>query len=132
MAAWLAYLKSRLLLPDTNTPEGQSAEDMANALAYRLKRLEAFREVAERLFDRPQLERDVFAAAIPSRSRTSSSRNGPRRSTICLSAYALQRQKQALAHVRFAPRKVWSLAEARTALERLIGAARTGAGSTNS
>src|ERR1700741_4336483 len=39
MAAWLASLKSRLLLPDVNAPEGQSAEDMANALALRLKRL---------------------------------------------------------------------------------------------
>src|SRR5213595_1645357 len=38
MAAWLAYLKSRLLLPDLNAPEGQSAEDLANALALRLKR----------------------------------------------------------------------------------------------
>src|SRR6266511_2667797 len=43
MAAWLAYLKSRLLLPKTNAPEGQSAEDMAVALALRLKRLEAIR-----------------------------------------------------------------------------------------
>ena len=49
MAAWLAYLKSRLLLPDLNAPEGQSAEDMATALAFRLKRLEAFREVAQKL-----------------------------------------------------------------------------------
>ena len=38
MAAWLAYLKSRLLLPDMHAPEGQSAEDMANALALRLRR----------------------------------------------------------------------------------------------
>src|ERR1041384_1478700 len=44
MAAWLAYLKSRLLLPEPATPDGPSAEDMANALAWRLKRLEAFRE----------------------------------------------------------------------------------------
>ena len=60
MAAWLAYLKSRLLLPETNAPEGQSAEDMAIALALRLKRLEAIRDVAERLFGRAQLDRDVF------------------------------------------------------------------------
>src|SRR5215475_7932289 len=46
MAAWLAYLKSRLLLPEANAPEGQSAEDMAIALALRLKRLEAIRDVA--------------------------------------------------------------------------------------
>src|SRR3954464_8237625 len=53
MAAWLAYLKSRMLLPDTNAPEGQSAEEMALALALRLKRLEAIRAVAQQLFRRP-------------------------------------------------------------------------------
>ena len=65
MAAWLAYLKSRLLLPDSHAPEGQTAEDMANALALRLKRLEAIREVAERLFGRPLLDRDVFSRGQP-------------------------------------------------------------------
>ena len=65
MAAWLAYLKSRLLLPDTHAPEGQSAEDMATALALRLKRLEAIRGVAERLMDRAQLDRDVFRRGQP-------------------------------------------------------------------
>src|SRR5712691_911001 len=54
MAAWLAYLKSRLLLPQANSLEGLSAEDMATALALRLKRLEAIRDVAERLFGRAQ------------------------------------------------------------------------------
>src|SRR5205085_2020526 len=48
MAAWLAYLKSRLLLPDVSDIPGQSAEDMAASLAYRLRRLEAFRAVAQR------------------------------------------------------------------------------------
>src|SRR5438093_3919349 len=60
MAAWLAYLKSRLLLPEANAPEGQSAEDMAIALALRLKRLEAIREAATKIFDRAQLGRDIF------------------------------------------------------------------------
>src|ERR1700761_2305633 len=53
MAAWLAYLKSRLLLPEANAPEGESAEDMATALALRLRRLEAFREVAGKLMALP-------------------------------------------------------------------------------
>src|SRR5450755_4585297 len=65
MAAWLAYLKSRLLLPEAADGEGPSAEDMALALAYRLRRLEAFREVATRLMDRPQLNRDIFARGLP-------------------------------------------------------------------
>src|SRR5437016_11670425 len=65
MAAWLAYLKSRVLLPDANAPEGQSAEDMANGLALRLRRLEAIRGAAEQLFGRAQLDRDVFARGEP-------------------------------------------------------------------
>src|SRR6266566_7008159 len=65
MAAWLAYLKSRLLLPEANAPEGQSAEDMAVALALRLKRLEAIREAGGRLFERPQHGRDVFGRGDP-------------------------------------------------------------------
>ena len=55
MAAWLAYLKSRLLLPEPATPDGPSAEDMATALALRLRRLEAIREASNRLMSRPQL-----------------------------------------------------------------------------
>src|SRR5438874_9651313 len=46
MAAWLAYLKSRLLLPEAPGAEGMSAADMANALAFRLRRLEAIRDTA--------------------------------------------------------------------------------------
>ncbi len=84
MAAWLAYLKSRLLLPERNPAEGQSAEDMATALAFRLKRLEAFREVAQQA-DGPAAAR--ARRVQPRRARadraTSSIRNGPRRSTTC-------------------------------------------------
>src|SRR5471030_2626185 len=53
MAAWLAYLKSRLLLPESPPGEGPSAEDMALALANRLRRLEAIRDFATRIMDRP-------------------------------------------------------------------------------
>ena len=121
MAAWLAYLKSRLLLPDMHAPEGQSAEDMANALALRLRRLEAIRDFAEKLFARPQLDRDVFCRGRP--EPIAHVKHPQWSATIydLLSAYARQRQRQALAHVRFAKRKVWSLAEAREALQRLIG-----------
>ena len=121
MAAWLAYLKSRLLLPEANAPEGQSAEDMAIALALRLKRLEVIRDVAQRLFGRPQLERDVFRRGQP--EPIAHIKHPQYSATLydLLSAYAQQRQRSALAHVRLAKRTVWSLAEAREALERLIG-----------
>src|SRR6187401_2019495 len=65
MAAWLAFLKSRLLLPEPPTAEGPSAEQMATALANRLRRLEAIREAANRLMNRPQLQRDIFPRGNP-------------------------------------------------------------------
>ena len=121
MAAWLAYLKSRLLLPETAAPEGMSAEDMANALALRLKRLEAIREAAQKLFERPQLDRDVFVRGQP--EPIAHIRHPQYTATLydLLTAYASQRQKTALSHVRMQKRAVWSLAEAREALERLVG-----------
>jgi segregation and condensation protein A len=121
MAAWLAYLKSRLLLPDLHAPEGQSAEDMASALAFRLKRLEAFREVAQQLLGLPQLQRDVFSRGDPEPINDIKHPQWSATLYDLLSAYALQRQKQALGRVRFEQRKVWSLAEARAAIEKLIG-----------
>jgi segregation and condensation protein A len=123
MAAWLAYLKSRLLLPDAGGIEGPSAEDMATALAYRLRRLEAFRKAAEQLLERPQLGREIHERGDP--EPIAEIRRPQWTATLydLLSAYASQRQNKELAHVRFAKRNVWSLAEARAALERLLGQA---------
>jgi segregation and condensation protein A len=123
MAAWLAYLKSRLLLPEAAEGPGPSAEDMAASLAFRLRRLEAFRAAAEQLVTRPQLNREVFARGAPEPIRDIKHPEWTATLYDLLSAYAAQRQKHALARVRFAPRTVWSLAEARAALERLIGSA---------
>src|ERR671911_2184395 len=61
MAAWLAYLKSRLLLPEPPKGEEPSADDLATALALRLRRLEAIREAARKLGERDRLGREVFA-----------------------------------------------------------------------
>jgi len=123
MAAWLAYLKSRMLLPDA-APEGAaSAEDMANALAYRLRRLEAFRDVAKRLMERPQLDRDVFLRGDPEPIAEVRQQEWTATLYDLLSAYAAQRQQKVLGQVRFAQRKVWSLAEARDVLQRLVGVA---------
>ena len=122
MAAWLAYLKSRLLLPEKDGDLGPSAEDMATALALRLLRLEAIRNAAEQLIGRAQLGRDVFARGAPEPIADIKRPEWTATLYDLLTAYAAQRQKQALSHVRFAPRTVWSLAEARQALERMIGA----------
>ena len=65
MAAWLAYLKSRLLLPPDPAEEGPSGDELAAHLAFQLQRLEAMREAAARLMARDQLGRDVFARGEP-------------------------------------------------------------------
>lgn len=65
MAAWLAYLKSRLLLPPDPTEEGPSGADMAAHLAWQLERLQAMRDAAARLMGRDQLGRDFFARGQP-------------------------------------------------------------------
>ncbi|ASM72097.1 segregation and condensation protein A [Pseudosulfitobacter pseudonitzschiae] len=61
MAAWLAFLKSRLLLPPDPTEEGPSGEELAAHLAFQLERLQAMRDAAARLMARDQLGRDFFA-----------------------------------------------------------------------
>ncbi|MEM0946688.1 MAG: ScpA family protein [Pseudomonadota bacterium] len=65
MAAWLAFLKSRLLLPPDPADEGPSGEDLAAHLAFQLQRLEAMRDVAARLMARDQKGRDFFVRGIP-------------------------------------------------------------------
>lgn len=121
MAAWLAYLKSRLLLPEAAPGEGPSAEDMALALANRLRRLEAIREAASKLMDRPQLGRDIFGRGSPEPIAEVKQPEWTATLYDLLSAYAVQRQRTAMSRVRFKKRTVWSLAEARATLERLIG-----------
>src|SRR6185312_8573093 len=121
MAAWLAYLKSRLLLPETEPGDGPSAEEMAMALAHRLKRLEAFRNVATQLMERPQLDCDVFGRGDPEPIAEIKQPEWSATLYDLLSSYAVQRRRTAMSFVRVAKRSVWSLAEARATLERMIG-----------
>ncbi|MCA3440721.1 MAG: segregation/condensation protein A [Rhodobacter sp.] len=65
MAAWLAYLKSRLLLPPDPTEAGPTADELAAHLAFQLERLQAMREAAARLMARDRKGRDFFARGIP-------------------------------------------------------------------
>lgn len=65
MAAWLAFLKSRLLLPPDPSEEGPSGEELAAHLAFQLERLQAMRDAAARLMARDRLGRDFFARGLP-------------------------------------------------------------------
>ena len=79
--------------------------------------------VAEQLLNRPQLGREVFARGLPEPIADIKRPEWSATLYDLLSAYAAQRQKQARSFVRLPKRTVWSLAEAREALERLIGRA---------
>ncbi|CAM5609519.1 Segregation and condensation protein A [Mycolicibacterium aubagnense] len=121
MAAWLAFLKSKLLIPKQPGEEGESGEEMAAVLQFRLRRLEAMRDAAARLVNRNRLGRDVFQRGIPEMVIVEKRNEYSATLYDLLTAYASQRQRQAISNVRIAKRGVWSLKEARTILARLIG-----------
>lgn len=121
MAAWLAFLKSKLLIPKQPGDEGESGEELAAVLQFRLKRLEAMRDAASRLVNRNRLGRDVFARGMPEMVVVDKRNQYSATLYDLLSAYATQRQKQVFSNVSIARRTVWSLKEARDILTRLIG-----------
>jgi segregation and condensation protein A len=122
MAAWLAFLKSRLLLPAAAEPPELDAPALAEGLAQRLRALAKIREAGEHLMSRPRMGRDFFARGEPEATVNISGHISYKANLYdLLAAYARQSQRHALARVRFKAREVWSLAEARQALTRLVG-----------
>jgi len=121
MAAWLAYLKSRLLIPQQPKDDGPSGEEMAATLAFRLKRLEAMREAATRLINRNRLGRDVHARGAPEHVPSRATSAFEASLYDLLTAYAALRQRQAITQVTIEKRRVWSLSDARGILTRMIG-----------
>lgn len=121
MAAWLAFLKSKLLLPQQAKDDGPSGEEMAATLAYRLRRLEAIRLAAEQLLNRPQLGRDFFVRGAPEHIPHQNISSYDASLYDLLSAYASMRQRQAITQVTIEKRQVWSLVEARELLTEIIG-----------
>lgn len=122
MAAWLAYLKSRLLVPDAPAEEDEIPPEIAAAaLAFRLRRLEAMRKAGQALLDRTLLGRDVLARGEPADQTSEAPPLWTATLYDLLTAYARQRVKTLVSEVRVARRPHWTLAEAREALERLVG-----------
>jgi segregation and condensation protein A len=123
MAAWLAFLKSKLLLPKEPGKEEEQAtgEELAARLAFRLMRLEAMRNAAGQLMTRKRLGRDVFPRGSPDGVRTIRVRRYTAMIFDLLKAYADQR-KRTIKRVHVVPRRtVWSIKEARTRLEAMLG-----------
>lgn len=122
MAAWLAFLKSKLLLPADESDEDElSGEEMAARLAFRLKRLEAMREAGARLANRNRLGRDFFVRGDPEPIVIDRQKKYSATLYDLLSAYAAQRQRQSVSEVTIAKREVWSLQDARDILSRMMG-----------
>ena len=125
MAAWLAYLKSRLVLPQEKTTEGEpSADDMATRLRWRLQRLDAMRAAATRLMGRERLDRDVFGRGDPEPVNVVKLRTHTDTLYDLLTAYATDRVKR-LGGKAYQPPShispILQIEEARARLERMLG-----------
>jgi segregation and condensation protein A len=122
MAAWLAYLKSRLLLPKPEKvkPEEAPAEEVAARLAFRLAKLDSMRTAAEALKARPQLGRDVFVRGDPDAIKVVPSGRIEGDLYSLMSAYIGQRKKEAARHYAPRPPAAYPLEEARERLRRLL------------
>lgn len=121
MAAWLAYLKSRLLLPDEPDGDEPSAEEMAARLQLQLQRLEAMREAAARLMSRDRMGRDVFARGMPEHVQID--RNTAYDVTLyeLLKTYGNQQIRHSAEDLHIGRRPVYTLEEALHRLEGLMG-----------
>ncbi|MFN4287790.1 MAG: segregation and condensation protein A [Brevundimonas sp.] len=123
MASWLAYLKSRLLLPRPERTDRAEppAEMMAAALAFRLRKLEAMRRAADALMQRPRLKRDVFTRGDPEARVIIPSDRVDASLYDLMGAYVGQRRREAQRHYAPGQRiEAFALEEARQWLrERL-------------
>src|SRR3984957_21178368 len=123
MAAWLAYLKSRLVLPQEKGPGGEPpADEMATRLRWRLQRLDAMRASATRLMGRERLGRDVFGRGDPEAVNVIKLRTYKDTLYDLLNAYATDRARR-LGGQTYKPviAPVFQIEEARERLERMLG-----------
>ena len=121
MAAWLAYLKSRLLLPPEPGDAGPSAEDLASHLAFQLERLGAMREAAARLMGRDQLGRDFFARGIPETVESRTTTTYTATLLDLMRAYARIRTRDEFRPYAFDRENVFTMEQALDRLRGLIG-----------
>lgn len=122
MAAWLAYLKSRLLLPRVPGEEEAPAADLAAQLSFRLQKLQAMRDAAAQLMSRNRLGRDVFERGEPEKLVFDTKVEYADNLIDLLKAYADRRQKRSRHNTYTVKRiKAWSIKDARQVLERLVG-----------
>jgi len=122
MAAWLAYLKSRLLLPAVESDEeGPDPAELAARLAFQLQRLEAMQKVARELFALPQLGQDVFGRGAPEQFAKETTTVFDVSLFDLLKAYGEQQSRQKATTLRIMPTALMSMEQAIVRLRGLVG-----------
>lgn len=121
MAAWLAYLKSRLLLPQEESPDEPSAEAMAEALQFQLCRREAMQKAAEELKNRPQLGQQIFARGMPESVRITIHTKWDVSLYEMLKAYGDIHRRKDASHYDLPEFQLMSVEDALSRLARMLG-----------
>ncbi|MGH6947951.1 MAG: segregation and condensation protein A [Kiloniellales bacterium] len=122
MAAWLAYLKSRLLLPDLESEEGEpSGAEMAAALRFQMQRLQAMRDAGSKILALPQLGSEVFRRGAPEPLRVVTKTRYSASLYDLLRAYSRSRGPTRAKALRIAPQELYTVDAAIERLGRLLG-----------
>ncbi|MEM7178649.1 MAG: ScpA family protein [Pseudomonadota bacterium] len=123
MAAWLAFLKSRLLLPPPLPDDEPSGEELAARLAFQLERLEAMRKVAAQLMARDQLDRDFFARGMTETVTVKRETTWKASLSDLLKAYARVRTREEYKPLQVDRSALWGIDQAMERLKSVIGEA---------
>jgi segregation and condensation protein A len=121
MAAWLAYMKSRLLLPELGGKDEPTGAELAAALSFRLRRLEAMREAARALTGRPQLGEAFFCRGMPEQAATVTREVFNASLYDLLAAYAALRNRTRVKSLRIDVPELYAVEDALVRLRRLLG-----------
>jgi segregation and condensation protein A len=123
MAAWLAYLKSRLLLPEEDNEDELSAKELAARLTYQLQRLGAIRDRAAELMSRNQMGRDMFVRGAPEPVSVTLHHTYELSLYDLLKAYSEHKTRGAAADIRIHKRALYTLDKAIERLSEMLGVA---------
>jgi segregation and condensation protein A len=120
MAAWLAYLKSRLLLPEEETQD-ENAADLAEALKFQLLRLEAMQKAAKSIFELPQLGSDIFMRGLPEKLEVIEKPiyHLPIYDLLSALGAPLRRRKPETYDIK--PNRLYTMEESLTRMRRMLG-----------
>ena len=121
MAAWLAYLKSRLLLPETEDEEEGSGPELVEALTFQLRRLDSMRGAGEKLLVRPRLGRDVFARGAPEGMEVIRTSVYEVSLYDLLKSYGDSRRRASASQLTIEASQLYSLGDAIERIRRIIG-----------